>query len=90
MTDTLRWPYNNMQKELGPYEHVGVNANQLRVGDLKYSWSSLTDCVEVPSASKGGLDDPNPSPEAPKRFGFNVGLPRGGTSGGSASSMRPD
>ena len=33
---TLRWPYNNMQKEFGPYEHVGVNANQSRVGDLKY------------------------------------------------------
>ena len=40
MTDTLRWPYNNMQKELGPYEHVGVNANQLRVGDLKYSYAT--------------------------------------------------
>ena len=36
MSGTLRWPYNNMQKELGPYELVGVNANQSRVGDLTW------------------------------------------------------
>ena len=36
MNGTLRWPYNNMQKEFRPYEHVGVNANQSRVGHLKY------------------------------------------------------
>ena len=40
MSDTLRCPYNNMQKKLGPYEHVGVNANQLRAGDLKYSYAT--------------------------------------------------
>ena len=47
MSGTLRWPYNNMQKELGPYEHVSVNANQSRVGDLKYWFIGVFFWIEV-------------------------------------------
>ena len=39
MFGTLRWPYNNVQKELGPYGHVGVNTRQQRIGDLKFRFT---------------------------------------------------
>ena len=49
MSDTLRWPYNNVQKELGQYGHVGVNTRQRRIGDLKFRFTGKLLHVQLPA-----------------------------------------